>query len=368
MKVALLHDYLNQAGGAERVLLALTKLYPEAPIYTLIHDYKHLTGFENKNIKTSFLQKMPWASSHIRWYLPLMPTAVESLNLSGYDVVISSSSALIKGAITHPQTLHICYCHTPTRYLWSETHSYAKEIKEGRLVKYFLPFVLNRLRTWDQLASQRVDHFIANSKFVKERIKNYYHRDSEVIYPPVDTENFYISKDLGNYYLLVGRLKPYKKADLVVKAFNKLNLPLKIIGTGEEEVKLRKMAKPNIEFLGPVSEDKKREYFSKCLAFINPQEEDWGITPVEAMASGRPVIAYKAGGVLETVKDGVTGKFFDEQGWEALIDTILKFKPQEYDPQAIKQHAEQFNTRHFYDQMKNFVDTKWTDFKTSSNS
>lgn len=368
MRVALLHDYLNQAGGAERVLLALTKLYPEAPIYTLVHDRKHLTGFEDKNIKTSFLQKMPFAGSKIRWYLPLMPTAVEELNLSDYDVVISSSSALIKGAITHPQTLHICYCHTPTRYLWSETHSYSKEIKEGRLVKHFLPFVLNGLRTWDQLASQRVDHFIANSNFVKERIKNYYHRDSQVIYPPVDTENFYISKELGNYYLIVGRLKPYKKADLVVKAFNKLNLPLKIIGTGEEEAKLRKMAKHNIEFLGPVSEEKKREYYSKCLAFINPQEEDWGITPVEAMASGRPVIAYKAGGVLETVKDGVTGKFFDEQSWEALIDTILKFKPLDYDPQLIKQHADQFNTRHFYDNMKNFVNDKWNNFKNSSPS
>lgn len=364
MRVALLHDYLNQAGGAERVLLALSKLYPEAPIFTLVHDAKHLNGFEDKNIKTSFLQKMPFAKSHIRWYLPLMPTAVEELNLSDYDVVISSSSALIKGAITHPQTLHICYCHTPTRYLWSETHSYSKEIKEGRLVKHILPFVLNKLRTWDQLASQRVDHFIANSNFVKERIKNYYHRDSDVIYPPVDTENFYISKDLGDYYLVVGRLKPYKKVDLVVKAFNKLNIPLKIIGTGEEEAKLRKMAKSNIEFLGHLPEEKKREYYSKCLAFINPQEEDWGITPVEAMASGRPVIAYQAGGVLETVKDGVTGKFFDEQSWEALIDTILKFKPYEYDPQVIKQHADQFNTRHFYDKMKNFVDQKWSEFRS----
>lgn len=363
MKVALLHDYLNQAGGAERVLLALANLYPQAPIYTLIHDPKRLNGFEDKNIKTSFLQKMPLASSHIRWYLPLMPTAVEQLDLSDYDVIISSSSALIKGVITHPETLHICYCHTPTRYLWSEAHSYHKDIKEGKLVKHFLPFILNRLRQWDQLASQRVDHFIANSNFVAQRIKNYYHRESEVIYPPVDTENFYISPELGNYYLVISRLKPYKRVDLVVKAFNKLNLPLKIIGTGEEEQKLRKMAKPNIEFLGPLSEEKKREYLSKCLAFINPQEEDWGITPVEAMASGRPVIAYGSGGVLETVIDGKTGKFFDEQSWEALIDTILKFKPHEYNPHLIKQHADQFNTKNFYFRMKNFVDNKWADFK-----
>ena len=367
MKVALLHDYLNQAGGAERVLLALTKLYPEAPIYTLIHDPKTLSGFDDKKVKTSFLQKMPWAKSKTRWFLPMMPTAVEELNLNNYDLVISSSSALIKGVITQPQTLHICYCHTPTRYLWSEAHSYAKEIKEGRLVKHFLPFLLNKLRSWDQLASQRVDHFIANSNFVAQRIKNYYDRESTVIYPPVDTENFYISKDLGNYYLAAGRLKPYKKIDLVVKAFNKLNLPLKIIGTGEEEDKLRKMAKPNIEFLGPVSEEKKREYFSQCLAFINPQEEDWGITPIEAMASGRPVIAYGQGGVLETVIDNKTGKFFEEQSWEALIDTILHFNHKDFDPQAIKHHAEQFNTQYFYQKIKEFVDNKWNDFKNSSN-
>ncbi|MCX6739974.1 MAG: glycosyltransferase [Candidatus Parcubacteria bacterium] len=365
MKVALLHDYLNQAGGAERVLLALSKLYPDAPIYTLVHNPKQLHGFEDKIIHTSFLQKMPWAGSKIRWYLPLMPTAIEQLNLSGYDIVISSSSALIKGAITPPQTMHICYCHTPTRYLWSEAHSYAKEIKEGKIVKYFLPLLLNSLRSWDQIASQRVDHFIANSKFVSQRIRNYYHRESEVIYPPVDTENFYISPEIDNYYLVISRLKPYKKVDLVIKAFNKLNMPLKIIGTGEEEARLKKMAKSNIEFLGPVSEDKKREYLSKCLAFINPQEEDWGITPVEAMASGRPVIAYAAGGVLETVIDGQTGKLFTEQSWEALIDTILKFKPQQYDPHFIKNHADQFNTRHFYQNIKNFVDNKWDDFKKS---
>jgi len=363
MKVALLHDYLNQAGGAERVLLALTELFPEAPIYTLIHDPKKLAGFEDKDIRTSFLQKLPLASSKIRWYLPLMPTAVEQINLNDYDVVISSTSALIKGVITHPETLHICYCHTPTRYLWSEAHSYAKEIKEGKLVKHFLPFILNRLRTWDQLAAQRVNHFIANSNFVAKRIKNYYNRESTVIYPPVDTENFYISPDLGNYYLVISRLKPYKKVDLVIKAFNKLNLPLKIIGTGEEENKLKKMARSNIEFLGAISEEQKRDYLSKCIALIHPQEEDFGITVVEAMASGRPVIAYAAGGALETVIDNQTGKLFDEQSWEALIDTIIKFKSSEYNPQTIKQSAEKFNIKHFYQSMKDFVEKKWSAHK-----
>ena len=363
MKVALLHDYLNQAGGAERVLLALSQIYPQAPIYTLIHDHKRLTGFEDKDIRTSFLQKMPFSGSHIRWYLPLMPAAVESLDLSDYDVVISSASALIKGVITHPDTLHICYCYTPTRYLWSDTHQYPKDIPEGRLVKHILPFFLSRLRMWDNLAAQRVDHFVAQSQFIANRIKNYYRRESSIIHPPTDTENFYISKELGDYYLLISRLKPYKKVDLAVKAFNKLNIPLKIIGIGEEAIKLKKIAKPNIEFLGHVNEAEKRKLLSQCLGLIHPQEEDYGLTPIEAMASGRPVIAYKAGGALETVIDNVTGKLFSEQSWEDLVDTIIKFKPTEFNPQVIKQHAEQFNTRQFYSQIQNFVETAYDQFR-----
>ncbi len=363
MKVALLHDYLNQAGGAERVLLALSELYPEAPIYTLIHDKKRLSGFEGKDIRTSFLQKMPMASSKIRWYLPLMPLAVEQLDLSDYDIVISSTSALIKGVITHPHTLHICYCHTPTRYLWSEAHQYHKEIKEGKIVSKFLPLVLNRLRQWDQLASQRVNHFIANSNFIAQRIKNYYKRESTVIYPPVDTSNYCISENIGNYYLVISRLKPYKKVDLVVKAFNKLNLPLKIIGIGEELEKLKKMAKSNIEFLGAVSESEKQKYLANCLALIHPQVEDFGLTAIEAMASGRPVIAYAEGGALETVIENKTGKFFTEQSWEPLIDLIIKFKPHEFNPREIKEYAEKFNTESFYKQIKSFVESAYKDFK-----
>ena len=366
MKVALLHDYLNQAGGAERVLLALAELFPDAPIYTLIHDKKRLTGFDAKDIRTSFLQKIPLASSKIRWFLPLMPTAVEELDLSDYDVVISSSSALIKGVITHPHTLHICYCYTPTRYLWSDTHQYPKDIPEGKFVKHFLPYFLSRLRQWDHSAAQRVNHFIAQSNFISQRIKNYYNRESSaIIHPPTDTENFYISKDLGDYYLLISRLKPYKKVDLAVKAFNKLNIPLKIIGIGEEAKKLQKIAKPNIEFLGHVSEAEKRKLLSQCLALIHPQEEDYGLTPIEAMASGRPVIAYQAGGALETVVDDKTGKFFSEQSWEALIDTVIKFKPDDYKPQEIKEHAEKFNSQNFYQQIKDFVKKSYQEFKSN---
>jgi glycosyltransferase involved in cell wall biosynthesis len=296
-----------------------------------------------------------------------MPTAVEELDLSEYDVVISSSSALIKGVITHPHTLHICYCYTPTRYLWSDAHIYHKEVPEARFVRPILPFLLNGLREWDYLAAQRVDHFIAQSNFIAQRIKNYYHKDSSaVIYPPTDTENFYISPEIGNYYLIISRLKPYKKVDLTVKAFNKLNIPLKIIGIGEEEKKLKKMAKPNIEFLGHVPEAEKRRLLSQCIALIHPQEEDYGLTPIEAMASGRPVIAYQAGGALETVIDDKTGKLFSEQSWEALIDTVIKFKHKDYNPQEIKQHAEGFNSQKFYSQIRNFVQDKYQEFQNGN--
>jgi len=225
---------------------------------------------------------------------------------------------------------------------------------------------LSKLRQWDHLAAQRVDHFVAQSNFIAGRIKNYYNREtSAIIHPPTDTENFYISPEIGNYYLLISRLKPYKKVDLAIKAFNKLNIPLKIIGIGEEENRLKKLAKGHVEFLGPVSEEEKRKLLSQCIALIHPQEEDYGLTPIEAMASGRPVIAYNAGGAKETVVNGKTGALFNEQSWEALIDTVIKFKPEQYNPQEIKTHAEDFNSQKFYEQIKNFVENSYRDFQNS---
>lgn len=364
MKVALLHDHLNQAGGAERVLLNLAELFPQAPIYTLIYDYKHLYGFEKFKVNTSFIQKLPGGINFYKWYLPLMPTAIEEFDLSDYDLVISSASGLIKGVLTHPHTLHICYCHTPTRYLWSDTHQYRKELTQNNLIKKILPSVLKNLRTWDQLASQRVNKFIANSNFVANRINNYYHRPAHIIHPPVDVNHFYISKELGNYFLIISRLRPYKRIDLAIKAFNKANIPLKIIGIGEDERRLKKIAKSNIEFLGNVSEKEKRELLSKCLAFINPQEEDFGITAVEAMASGRPVLAYGAGGAKEIIEEGITGKFFEEQTWEDLADTVIRFKPEDYDPYIIKKAAQKFSRQSFKEQIKKFIDNAWEEFKS----
>ncbi len=366
MKLALIHDHLTQKGGAEQVLKIFQEIWPEAPIYTLFFDKKKLGDeFKNKDIKTSFLQKWPGALRHYQWFLPLMPTATESYDLMNYDVVISSCSALAKGVITRSNTLHICYCHTPTRYLWSDTHRYLEELKYSRLIKKIVPYFLNHLRTWDQLAAQRVDIFVANSKNVANRIKKYYRRDSIVIHPPVETNNFQIADKIDRYFLTGGRLVTYKRFDLAIQAFNRLGIPLKIFGEGPQEKELKKLAKSNIEFVGPVDQKTLAKLYSQAIAFVHPQIEDFGITAVESMAAGRPVIAYAAGGACETVVENKTGKFFDEQSWEALADTVVRFKSQNYNPYEIKQYAEQFNVDRFKKEITDLVNSEWQKIKDS---
>lgn len=356
MKIALVHDYLSQKGGAEKVLKVFSEMYPEAPIFVLFHDEKKMNGmFFGNKIITSFLQKMPAIRRRYQWYLPLMPLATESYDLSGFDVVLSSASAFSKGILTKPGTAHFSYCHTPTRYLWSDSHSYVNELRAPAFAKWLLPPLLSRLRVWDRLAADRVDYFIANSAAVAERIKKYYHRASQVIHPPVDTDNFYISKP-ENFYLVGGRLVNYKRYDIVVRAFSKLGIPLYVFGEGPAEEFLRAIAKPNVKFLGSINETEKRELFSKCLAFIHPQEEDFGITAVEAMASGRPVIAYPKGGALETVIPGVTGEFIEEQGWEDIVGEIIRFQPEHYNPEVIREHAKKFDTGVFKKKIGGFVE------------
>jgi len=332
----------------------------------LLYDQKKLGKlFENKDIRTSFLQNWPGALNHYQWFLPFMTTATESYDLMGYDVVISSCSAMAKGIITRSNTIHFCYCHTPTRYLWSDTHRYVEELKYNKLVKGAIPSILTKLRTWDQLAAQRVDYFIANSKNVSDRIKKYYRRESVVIHPPVDTGQFSISPLVDKYYLTGGRLVAYKRFDITIQAFNRLGIPLKIFGEGPEEAKLRAMAKPNIEFLGKVKQTEIPELFSKAVAFIHPQVEDFGITPVESMAAGRPVIAYSAGGACETIVENKTGKFFDDQNWEALADTVVRFRPENFNPLEIKNYAEQFSIERFNREISGYVSEKWHELKNS---
>jgi len=360
MRVALVHDYLNQYGGAERVLEALRHLFPEAPIYTLLYDASR-TGwaFEGAQIYTSFLQKIPLVRKHHRPFLMLMPLAIEQFDLSNYDLVISDSASYAKGVVTAPGSIHICYCHTPIRYAWDDSHRYIEEFGYPSLIKKMIPFFMNYIRLWDEGAAQRVDEFIANSCFVSRRIKKYYGRDSQVIYPPVKTELFYSVKETEDYFLMVARFLPYKRFDLAIEVFNKLGWPLKIIGDGPERKKIQRKAKSNIEFVGLVSDEELRDYYAYCRAFIFPQEEDFGITAVEAMAAGRPVIAYQGGGALEIIEPGVTGLFFKEQTPASLYQTLKKFNYRYFDSNLIKKKAERFSQRRFEAEIFKFINEYW---------
>ena len=359
MRLALVHDYLSQDGGAERVLKAFHEIWPEAPIFVLFHDRKKIPYFDAEKIKESFLAKMPFVRSAFQWYLPWMPAATEKHRLGEFDVVLSSTSAFAKGVITAPGTLHISYCHTPPRYLWAEGADYVDDLRRGPAVRAILAGVLHRLRLWDKMSADRVDFFIANSRHVQRRIQKYYRRPSEVIYPPVETKNFKIAEGLGNYFAAGGRLVPYKRLDIAVQAFNRLKLPLKIFGLGPELEHLKKRAKPNIEFLGKISEAEKAELLSRALAFIHPQMEDFGITPVEAMASGRPVIAFGEGGALETITEGASGVFFRQQNWESLLDAVLNFHPENWDSAKIRERALEFDAEIFKNKIRKFVADRW---------
>lgn len=358
MRVALIHDYLNQYGGAERVLEAFTEIYPSASIYTLVYAPAKLPSgfFSDKKIKSSFLQKVPLAKSHHRIFPLLMPLAIERFDLSDYDLILSDSASFAKGIITKPETLHVCYCHTPPRYAWDDSHKYIKEFAMPRLAKIFVPIFMNYIRLWDREASMRVDEFICNSKFVAQRVKKYYKRKAKIIYPPVDTKKFSLGNRISNYFLMVGRLLTYKRFDIAIKAFNKLELPLKIIGDGSERKKLEKLANKNIEFLGELHDKDLEKYYQNCQAFIFPQEEDFGLVAIEAMACGRPVIAYKAGGALESIKEGETGLFFDEQTTESLIRAVGDFNPQKFNSQKIHNHALKFDKEIFKKKIKDFID------------
>jgi len=364
-KIALVHDHLTQEGGAEKVLRALHEVFPQSPIYTLVYDRKKMSSdLENKNIITSFLQKLPLGKKKYQWFLLWMPAATESYDLKDFDIVISSCSAFAKGIITKPGSKHICYCHTPTRYLWTDSQNYIENLRHNKLIKKYLPFALSKLRLWDRLAADRVDLFIANSSAVKQRINKYYGKDSVIVSPPVQISKFYINNAQKKYFLTGGRLVSYKRFDLAVTAFNRLNIPLKIFGNGPEYKKLKKMAKSNITFLGNVSEKQKSELFSQCKAFINPQQEDFGITAVESMASGRPVIAYRAGGALDTIVENKTGIFFNRQNWEDLAYCVLHFDKFDFFPEQIRDYAKQFDTEMFKRKIKQSITQKINSFSS----
>jgi glycosyltransferase involved in cell wall biosynthesis len=367
MKIALVHDYLVQYGGAERVLEAFAEIWPEAPVYTLIYDGRRLRRLagrdflKGRQIRTSFLQKFPFSKSRHRMFSLLMPLAVEQFDFSGFDVVLSDSASFAKGVITKPDTLHICYCHTPLRYAWDDCHRYLEEYGWPGPVKFVAPALISYLRLWDRAAAGRPDKFIANSLFVRRRIKKYYNQEAEVIHPPAETDKFEpnlktVTGD-GGYYLMAGRFLPYKKFNIAIEAFNNLGYPLKIIGSGPDEKRLRKMARSNIEFLGwmPPTGPDLRDYYQNAKAFIFPQEEDFGLVPVEAMAAGRPVIAYRGGGALETVRNRETGLFFEEQTPASLARAVLEFEEMSFDRRKIVAWARRFDKEIFKRKIGEFV-------------
>ncbi len=365
MKVALVHDWGNQVGGAEGVLLALKEMFPDAPVYMSMYDPAVMPAVcRTWEIRTSFMDRLPLVKHHHQPFLPLYPLAFEQFDFSEFDLVLSNKSGFCHGIITPPQTLHIDYCLTPTRYVW-DYRSYARREGIGRVANFLLQPLLSYLRTWDRLAADRVDHFVAISRQVQRRIRKFYRRDSVVIYPPVETDRFSLGDGHDDYFLIVSRLIPYKRIDLAVQAFNELGLPLKIAGSGRDRQALEQIAGPNVEFLDRVPDDELPTLLQRCRAFIFPGVEDFGITPLQANAAGRPVIAYRAGGALDTVVEGRTGLFFDEPTPESLAAAVRDLEAMSFEPEAIRQHALHFDKTVFQRELKRFVEEKYAAHKRS---
>lgn len=358
-RIAIVCDWLINRGGAERVITKLHELFPNAPIYTALFDPERLPGFEKTVVFTSFLQKIPYSRKKHYLFLPLMPYAFEQFDFSKFDIIISSCHSASKGIITKPRVMHVCYCHSPMRYAWDNCHEYMEQYGIPKFAQAKAKKLIHEIRMWDRLAADRVDFFIANSEHVQKRIQKYYRRDATVIYPPVDTEHFTISEMPGKYFLAVGRLTPYKRFDLLVTVFNKLRLPLRIIGMGRDEKKLKKMAGPTIEFLHDVDDTTLRAIYQEAKALLFPQVEDFGIAPIETMSSGRPVIAYSGGGVLETVIPGETGILFHEQTQESLEKALQSFQKHRWDPLKIRKVAQQFDSKVFSRNFLEFLQEKW---------
>ena len=365
MKVALVHDYLNQMGGAERVVMAFHQMFPDAPIYTSIYDPQRVDpAFQEMDIRTSFMQKFPLVTRHHQPYLPFYPFAMESLDLRDFELVLSSSSAFGKGVITRPGTMHICYCHTPMRWCWNY-REYVEREQLGGMARRVLPLLITGLRVWDQVSAMRVDHFIANSPVVAERIQKYYRRDAVVIPPPVEVSRFSFDPDIEveDYFLIISRLIPYKRIDLAIEACNRLRLPLVIIGDGRDLERLKRLAGPTIRFLGRLSDQEVLHYYARCRALLFPGEEDFGITPLEAQACGRPVIAYGSGGALASVVEGITGVFFYEQTVDSLATALASFDERRYEPETIRSHALEFDMPRFRRRILQFIEAKMNERK-----
>ncbi|TNE95263.1 MAG: glycosyltransferase family 4 protein [Gammaproteobacteria bacterium] len=346
-KVAIVHHWWLSNRGGEAVCAAIAEIFPDADFFFHVCDEnvvrKALPQNFSGSINTTFISRLPGARRHYQKYLPLMPLALEQLDLGDYDLVISIESGPAKGVITRPDATHVCYCNSPMRYIWDLYHQYLSSA--GRLTRILFPFIAHKLRMWDRLSADRVDYFIANSKFVRSRINKYYRRDAEVIFPPVDSQAFCADGARDDFYLYLGQLVAYKRPDLAVEAFNQMGLPLVVIGEGELFDKLQAMANPNITMMGRQPFSVVRDFLQRCRGVIHPGLEDFGIVPVEAMAAGAPVIAYGKGGALETVIHNKTGILFNEQKIQAIIEAVQKIEQGKvsFDPSVLHQHATGFD-------------------------
>jgi len=359
MKVAVVHYWWLTNRGGEAVVQSIIELYPEADLFVHVGDEalirKTLGPNYKGNIVKSFISKLPGANKHYQKYLPLMPLALEQLDLTAYDLIISSESGPAKGVVTRPDALHICYCHSPMRYVWDMYHNYLKDA--GKLIRMLFPLIAHWFRVWDRASADRVDEFIANSNFVASRITKFYRRESVVMFPPVNVSIFDESRPKGDFYLCLGQMVNYKRADLVVAAFNKLGLPVVIIGEGELYESLKKIAKPNVKLMGRQPFNVVKDHLERCKGLVFPGVEDFGIVPVEAMACGAPVIAYGKGGALDTVVHGETGILFEEQTVESLIEAILQIEDGTYtfEPVRLRAHAMKFERLIFRSRFNKFV-------------
>jgi glycosyltransferase involved in cell wall biosynthesis len=356
MKIALVHDYLVQMGGAEKVLEELHRLYPRAPVFTSICKKKNLpSNWCDWDIHTSFLQPFAGMQAIHRAMLPLYPLAFESFDFQKYDVVISSSSAFAKGILTPPEVRHVCYLHSPMRFGWTPA-AYLTSERMSLLSRFIIYSINHFLRVWDVSSVNRVDEIAVNSRAVAKRVWKYYRRKCVVIYPPVDVESFSVSSDCGQYYIILSRLAPYKKLDIPIQVMTRLNRPLLVVGDGRQYAALCRIAGPSVKFAGQVSDEELRNLLPRAKALLLPGEEDFGIAAVEANACGVPVIAYGRGGALETQEDGVTGILFDEQNVEGLCGAVLQFERMRFDPMEIRRHSKRFSPSIFREQIRELVE------------
>lgn len=371
MKKALIHDWLNTYAGAEKCVESFTNIYGDFDTFSLIDylkDSDRKRILKGKHAKTSFIQKLPYSKSKYRNYLPFFPLAIEQFDLSEYDLILSSSHAVAKGVLTHANQLHISYVHTPIRYAWDLYFQYLKESNldkgiKGLVAKYFL----HKIRIWDYSTVNRVDYFIANSKYIAKRINKVYRKDATVIYPPVDTNKFHLTEKKEEFYLTASRMVPYKKIDLIVETFSKIGKKLVVIGSGPEMKKIKEKSSKNIEILGFQEDEILIKYMQEAKAFVFAAEEDFGIIPVEAQACGTPVICLNKGGTAETVIDGVTGIHFQEQNIESLKNAIYRFEKlyDRFIPEIIRKNSIKFSKERFEKEIKDFVEEKYSMFRNS---